>query len=175
LKVNPSGVRTVQQLIDFNNANKALEEPAGFEDISILIDSQATSGRNQTFFDALAADIRAGGSQGIDAAIAMHKLDALVLPATGLTTIPADIVGYPIVTVPLGFYPDNVTIGSAGPETVYPAPGIPFGLSFFASKFSEFKLISIAFAYEQATQTRLQRKAFAAAIPKTQLVDVIGK
>jgi len=175
LKANPSGVRTLEQLIEFNNANPALEEPAGFGDNSVLIASQNTTGMDQAYFDALETDIRIGGADGIDAALAMHKLDALVLPATGFTTTPAAIVGYPIVTVPLGFYPDNVTIGSAGPETFYPAPGIPFGLSFFASKFSEFKLISFAFAYEQATHTRLQRKAFPAAIPKTQLVDVVGK
>lgn len=84
------------------------------------------------------------------------------------------IAGYPIVTVPLGFYPDNVTIGSAGPLTVYPAPGVPFGLSFLGTAFSEFQLVGFAFAYEQKTQTRLARKAFPAAIPKTQLKDVIG-
>jgi amidase len=152
-----------------------LEEPTGFGDNSILIESQSTMGMNQTYFDALETDIRIGGVDGIDAALSMHKLDALVLPATGPTTSPAAIVGYPIVTVPLGFFPDNVTIGSAGPETVYPAPGIPFGLSFFASKFSEFELIGLAFAYEQATQTRLKRRAFPAAIPSTQLVDIVGK
>ena len=85
------------------------------------------------------------------------------------------IAGYPIVTVPLGFYPDNVTIGSAGPLTVYPAPGVPFGLSFLGTAFSEFDLISFAFAYEQKTHTRLQRKAFPAAIPTTQLSDIVGK
>ena len=123
----------------------------------------------------MSIDVLEGGSNGIDAALAMHNLDALVLPSPGFVTVPAAIVGYPIVTVPMGFYPANVTIQSAGPETVYPAPGIPFGISFFASKFSEFKLISIAFAYEQATQVRLQRKAMPDAIPKTQLVDIVGK
>ena len=87
----------------------------------------------------------------------------------------AAIAGYPIVTVPLGFYPDNVTIGSAGPLTLYPAPGVPFGLSFLGTAFSEFKLIGYAFAYEQKTKTRLARRAFPAAIPQTQLKDVIGK
>ena len=76
--------------------------------------------------------------------------------------------------VPLGFYPDNVTIGSAGPETIYPAPGVPFGLSFFGTAFSEFDLIGFAFAYESRTKTRLARRAFPAAIPKTQLKDVLG-
>lgn len=78
------------------------------------------------------------------------------------------------MTVPLGFYPDNVTIGSAGPLTVYPAPGVPLGLSFLGTAFSESTLIGFAFAYEQKTQTRLARKAFPGAIPKTQLVDVVG-
>lgn len=58
--------------------------------------------------------------------------------------------------------------------TVYPAPGVPFGLSFLGTAFSEFQLVGFAFAYEQKTQTRLARKAFPAAIPKTQLKDVIG-
>ena len=75
----------------------------------------------------------------------------------------------------MGFYPDNVTIAKAGPLTVYPAPGVPFGLSFIGTAFSEFDLIGFAFAYEQKTQTRLTRKAFAAAIPKTQLQDIVGQ
>ena len=85
------------------------------------------------------------------------------------------IAGYPIVTLPLGFYPDNVTIQRAGPLTVYPAPGVPYGLSFLGTAFDEFSLISFAFAYEQKTKTRLARKAFPAAIPKTQLQDIVGK
>ena len=79
------------------------------------------------------------------------------------------------IQVPLSFYPDNVTIGSAGPQTVYPAPGVPFGLSFLGTAFSEFDLIGFAFAYEQKTMTRLARKAFPAAIPTTQLQDIVGK
>ena len=106
------------------------------------------------------------------------------------------IAGYPIVTgdisylplkippipcwlclgiqVPLSFYPDNVTIASVGPQTVYPAPGVPFGLSFLGTAFSEFDLIGFAFAYEQKTMTRLARLAFPAAIPTTQLQDIVG-
>ncbi len=32
-----------------------------------------------------------------------------------------------------------------------------------------------AYAYEQATMTRLKKLAYEAAIPKTQLVDAVGK
>lgn len=175
LKSNPSGVRSLADLITFNDANPALEEPPRFEDQSELIESEATTGMNATYFQALAFDKDLGQTRGIDAALQQFKLDALVLPAPGFTTVPAAIAGYPIVTVPLGFYPDNVTIALAGPETVYPAPGVPFGLSFLGTAFSEFDLVGFAFAYEQKTQTRLARKAFAEAIPTTQLIDIIGK
>lgn len=175
LKSNPSGVRSLADLIKFNDANPALEEPPRFEDQSILIESQATTGMNSTYFQSLAFDKDLGQTRGIDAALKAHNLDALVLPAPGFTTTPAAIAGYPIVTVPLGFYPENVTIALAGPETVYPAPGVPFGLSFLGTAFSEFKLVGFAFAYEQKTQTRLARKAFLEAIPKTQLQDIVGK
>jgi amidase len=56
---------------------------------------------------------------------------------------------------------------------VYPAPGVPFGLTFIGTAFSESTLIGFGYAYEQKTQTRLSRKAFAAAIPTTQLKDVM--
>ena len=104
---------------------------------------------------------------------ALARLSTVLETANAMMS-PA-IAGYPIVTVPLGFYPNNVTIGSAGPLTVYPAPGVPFGLSFLGTAFSEFDLISFAFAYEQKTQTRLERRVFPAAIPTTQLSDIVGK
>ncbi|KAK0236303.1 amidase signature enzyme [Armillaria nabsnona] len=171
---NPSGVRTLADLIKFNDDHPDLEEPTNFTDQSELIESEATSGLNAAYFNSLSIDRELGGSMGIDAALKEFDLDALVLPSQGFTTTIAAIVGYPIVTVPLGFYPDNFTIESAGPETVYPAPGVPFGLSFFASAFSEFDPIGYAFAFEQQTHTRLTRKAFPEAIPSTQLQDIVG-
>ncbi|KAG7098340.1 hypothetical protein E1B28_000300 [Marasmius oreades] len=175
LRKNPSGVRSLADLIAFDNAHPELEEPVNFTSQSELIASQRTNGFDAAYQQALAFDHELGRTRGIDAALHEHKLDALVLPATGFTTVPAAIAGYPIVTVPLGFFPNNVTIQSAGPLTVYPAPGVPFGLSFFAGAFSEFELVGFGFAYEQKTKTRLGRKAFPAAIPKTQLKDVIGR
>ncbi|KAF7371511.1 Amidase signature enzyme [Mycena venus] len=149
--------------------------PRAFADQSQFIQAEATNGFDAEYFAALTADHDLGSTQGINFVLKKFNLDALVLPAPGFTTSPAAVVGYPIVTVPLGFFPENVMIGSAGPETVYPAPGVPFGLSFLGIAFSDFELIGLGFAYEQKTQTRLARKAFPAAIPKTQLKDVFGK
>ncbi|KAH7882880.1 amidase signature domain-containing protein [Phlebopus sp. FC_14] len=172
---NPSGVTSLADLIMFDDNNPSLEEPTNYTDQSILIESEATTGFNSSYYDSLAFDKELGATRGIDAALEMWTLDALVLPAPGYTTVPAAIAGYPIVTVPLGFYPDNVTIQSAGPNTVYPAPGVPIGLSFLGTAWSEYALIGFAYAYEQKTQTRLMRKAYEAAIPTTQLCDVMGK
>ncbi|KAJ7720973.1 amidase signature enzyme [Mycena maculata] len=174
LQENPSGVRSLTDLIKFNEDNPALEKPTGFEDQSALEEAEATNGFDAAYFAALENN-RDLGRRGIDFVLQKFNLDALVAPARGRITGPAAIVGYPIVTVPLGFYPENVTSESAGPETVYPAPGLPFGLSFLGTAFSDFDLIGFGFAYEQETRTRLARKAFPAAIPKTQLKDVIGK
>ncbi|KAF9477159.1 amidase signature enzyme [Pholiota conissans] len=177
LLTNPTGVRSLADLITFNDAHPHIEKPDNFTSQSTLIISETTNGRNATFFKTLAYNKEIGATRGIDAALDERMLDALVLPAAGysLATTPAALAGYPIVTVPLGFYPSTQPIRQAGPLTFYPAPGIPFGLSFIGTAFSEFELIGIAYAYEQRTKTRLTRRAFEAAIPKTQLKDVVGK
>jgi len=91
-------------------------------------------------------------TQGIDFVLKQHRLDALIAP-TGGPAWPTDLVngdhftggystasavaGYPHITVPAGY-----------------VLGLPVGLSFFAGAYSEPKLISIAFAFEQATKAR---------------------
>lgn len=54
-----------------------------------LIESEATTGRNASYFQSLAFDHDLGRTRGIDAALQQFNLDALVLPAPGLTTEPA--------------------------------------------------------------------------------------
>ena len=91
-------------------------------------------------------------AEGIDAALAEHKLDALVAPTGGpawLTDLvngdhyggsfstPAAVAGYPHVTVPMGF-----------------VHGLPLGLSFVGPAYSEALLVGLAYAFEQATQAR---------------------
>ncbi|KAG6875281.1 hypothetical protein C0992_004471 [Termitomyces sp. T32_za158] len=174
----PSGVRNMADLIKFNDNNPDLEKPEGFEDQSILIRSEATQGHDSVFSTALAANRDLGATRGIDAALQEHNLDALVLPSDGLTSTPPAIAGYPVISdctlVPLGFFREDVAIGTAGPRTVYPAPGVPFGLSFLGTAFSEFDLVGFAYAYESKTKTRQLRRAFPAAVPTTQLENVLG-
>ncbi|TBU30400.1 amidase signature enzyme [Dichomitus squalens] len=169
----PTGVKNLADLIAFNIAH-ADEElvPPFWTDQSQFITSENTT-VDQAFFDAVAADKDLGATRGIDATLKAFNLDALLLP-TDVSSTPAAIAGYPIITVPLGFLPPNTTLSPAEP-TRSGGPNQPFGLSFLGTAFSEFQLVSLAFAYEQATHTRLQVLAFPAAIPKTQLADVVSK
>ena len=80
--------------------------------------------------------------------------------------------------MPLGFYPDNMPVKPNERNPNFPAeraPGMPFGICFFSTAYSEFTLIGLAYAFEQATQARRARLDYAAAIPKTQLQDIISK
>ena len=70
---------------------------------SSLIDCEATTGRNSTFFEALLLNKELGATRGIDAALKTNNLDALVLPAVPspwiLTTVPAGMAVMFAVTV----------------------------------------------------------------------------
>ena len=49
-----------------------------------LIESEATVGRNATFFQSLASNKDLGATQGIDFVLKVRNPDAIVLPAPGL-------------------------------------------------------------------------------------------
>ncbi|QRV89003.1 amidase [Ceratobasidium sp. AG-Ba] len=175
LKSTGSGPHNLAEVIAYNDANKELEEPKGYEDQDGFLVAQSTSGYNSQYYTALRHNYHISRTRGIDAALVTYELDALILPSNGPTTTPAAFAGYPIVTVPLGFHPENTVVvpKSAGPNTLFPAPGIPFGLAFLGSAYSEPSLIGFAYAYEQETHTRLQRRAYPMAIPKTQLEGLL--
>ena len=77
------------------------------------------------FFEAYAINLVTAGIQGILGAIANNSLDALMIPTDFSPGLPA-LVGTPVVTVPMGFYPANMTIikNSRG-DLVGTGPNIP--------------------------------------------------
>ncbi|HXT22323.1 MAG TPA: hypothetical protein VN923_16330, partial [Thermoanaerobaculia bacterium] len=111
------------------------------------------------------------GPDGIDAALAADHLDALVAP-TGSPAWPIDLVngdhflgassgasavaGYPIVNVPMGS-----------------AFGLPLGISFFGTAWSEPKLIELASGFEAATHAR-KPPTFIPTLPLPKGVSVFG-
>ena len=165
---------TLQTAIDFNDANAAREMPFFNQDIFDLAaalepgpdDPQPIFG-GLTYNQALAIDHNAGVN-GIDAAIKQFRLDAVV-SATDNPAWATDLVygdhflfgtsglaagpGYPIVQVPAGM--------------VF---GVPLGISFFGSAFSEPTLIKLASGYEAFTQVRAHNlPTFAATAPSTNI------
>ena len=103
-----------------------------------------------------ARDVRMSATEGIDAAIARDRLDALLFaPAGGVLS--AATAGYPTVIVPFGFLPNAPT--PPFPEGFAAKPA-PFGMRFTGTACSEPKLIAIAYAFEQATKRRVPPPEF---------------
>lgn len=125
------------------------------------------------FWSNYTADLYYGGILGITGAIKNMSLDALVMPTTFSSMLPA-IIGAPIVTVPLGRYPDNTTVvANQFGNLNATGPNLPFGIAFLGEHFSEEKLIKLAYAFEQRTMVRNTIKPYIE--PKTELVDIVNK
>jgi amidase len=149
---------TLQTAIDFNNAHAAEEMPFFNQDIFDLCNSMAPGPDDpqpafggETYNQALASD-QAFTQNNVDAALNAQHLDAIVSAtdnpawATDLlygdhfifgTSSIAAAGGYPIVQVPAGI--------------VF---GVPLGMSFFGTAFSEPTLIKLASGFEAFTQVR---------------------
>jgi amidase len=144
-------VHSLKEVIAFNEKNSAKEMPYFGQDI--LIKSEAKGPLTEkAYLDALKKDQEMSRDQGIDFVLREHKLDALIAPTggppwptdwvngdhfTGGYSTPSAVAGYPHITVPAGY-----------------VSGLPVGISFFASAYSEPTLIKLAYAFEQATKAR---------------------
>jgi amidase len=144
-------VHSLKEIIEFNERNKAKEMPYFGQDVFIKAEAKGPL-TSKEYLEALEKNRQLARKEGIDAVMAKFKLDALVAPtdgpgwmtdlvvgdhSVGRSTTPAAVAGYPHLTVPAGF--------------VF---GLPVGLSFFGSAWSEATLLKLAYAYEQATKFR---------------------
>ncbi|MFL6531193.1 MAG: amidase [Chthoniobacterales bacterium] len=165
---------TLQTAIDFNNAHADIEMPFFNQDIFEFCASLAPGANDPqpafgglTYNQALGID-RDAGINGVDKAITMFNLDAVV-SATDNPAWTTDLIygdhfifgtsglaagpGFPIVQVPAGL-----------------VHGAPLGISFFGSAFSEGKLIKLASGFEAATQVRAKNPpTFADNVPNTNI------
>jgi amidase len=144
-------VKSLKEVIDFNEKNRDRELRYFGQDI--MVKAQAKGPLTERKYRmALARNHRLSRTEGIDAVMNKHRLDAIIAP-TGGPPWPTDLVngdhftggyssasavaGYPHITVPAGY--------------VF---GLPVGMSFFGRAWSEPKLITYAYAFEQATKAR---------------------
>ena len=156
-----SPARSLKELIAYNEKNREREMP--IFDQELFMQSEAKGPLSEAkYVQARTRCLQLARTNGIDAVLAKHKLDALVTltsgPAwytdpingdhdTGGCTTPPAVAGYPHITVPAGFY-----------------RGLPIGLSFFGAAFSEPTLFKLAYAYEQETTSR-RKPSFVASVP----------
>jgi amidase len=144
-------VKSLEECIAFNKAHSAVEMPYFAQE---LFEQAQEKGplTEKPYTDALSKNHQLARKEGIDAALAKFKVDAIVGPTAGPSwttdwvsgdhadsgcASPPAVAGYPHVTVPAGF--------------VF---GLPVGISFFGAAWSEPKLIKYAYAFEQARKAR---------------------
>jgi amidase len=149
-----SPAHSLKDVIAFNAAHKDQEMPYFGQEIMEMAEKKGPL-TSAAYTAALAKNHRMSRALGIDAVMTKYRLDALVAPtggpawltdlvngdggtasAPGPSTVTA-VAGYPHITVPAGF-----------------ARGLPVGISFFGRAWSEPALITLAYAYEQATKHR---------------------
>ena len=155
LKANGAPVRSLAELIVRNEALASSEMQYFGQDLFVKAQKKGPL-TDKAYLDALAKNHRLTRTEGIDAVMDKHRLDALVAmtagPAwltdlvdgdhdTGGSSSIAAVAGYPNINVPAGF--------------VF---GLPVGISFFGRAWSEPKLLRIAYAFEQSTKLRRQPK-----------------
>jgi len=145
-------VRTLAEIIEFNEANADREMPHFGQERMIASEARGPL-TDETYQNAVRTIQRGNREDGIDALMNEHELHAVVAPTRDLPWVtdhikgdrldggssagPAAIAGYPDISVPMGF-----------------VRGLPVGVSFFGRAWSEPTLIRIAYAFEQATGHR---------------------
>ena len=135
-------VRTLSELRAWNAAHEAAGAIAfgqGQLDASDAIDLERDAVRYRHDRE---KDLRLTRAEGIDAVLRAERLDALLFPAY-LGAPLAARAGYPSIIVP---FPAPVSAGE---------PPTPFGVTFTGTACSEPRLITLAYAFEQATKRRI--------------------
>jgi amidase len=144
----PIGVRTLKDLISFDNAHQRQE--MGLFGQEQFEKAEKTKGLSDPAYKmARATSFQAAGPNGIDKLLKDNHVIALVgptvAPAWKIDAVNGDafggggagslaaVAGYPHLTVPMGLI-----------------KGLPVGLSFIGPKWSEQLLLNLGYAYEQA-------------------------
>ncbi len=144
-------VKSLSDVVAFNKQNEEKSMPYFKQET--LESSDALKGlEDKNYLDALEKSF-IGARKIIDDLIKQFQLDAIAGVTNGLAccidlangdydtgfsfSTPAARAGYPHITVPMGFVND-----------------LPIGFSFFGSAYNESELISLAYAFEQASNSR---------------------
>ena len=124
------------------------------------------------FWQAYQKGLYYDGEGGLLGTIKRHSLDAVVLPSKFSWSFAA-VAGAPVVSIPMGAMGDEQPVVTDPDGLVQSAPGIPFGFSFLGDRWSDARIIGLAYAMEQRTRVRGTVKPVVK--PRTELRDVVGR
>ena len=143
--------RTLADLIAFNESHRDEELRYFGQDLFEKAEAKGPLTEPRSL-EALTTSRRLSREEGLDAAFASSGVDAIVAPSGGPAWLidhvngdhyvggnssPAAVSGYPSITVPMGFI-----------------SGLPIGISFLGSAWSEGLLIDLASGFERITKAR---------------------
>ena len=146
----PGGPQNLADLIAYNKLDAARELKWFGQEIFEMADAKDLN--DSATYQKIIASSQGKSRDDINTTISTNKLDAIIGPTNSpswttdlvngdhfvlASSGPCARAGYPIVTVPAGF-----------------ANELPVGISFYAGAWTEPKLISLAFAFEQITHAR---------------------
>jgi len=152
LTSNPNNIHTMADLIHFMENTEAEKMSKYGADVFIAARDEKHTKDSKEFQDALQQAKFLGGD--IQRLLDTSNCDVLVMPTSA--DVPYDLGQNPIISVPLGFYsPERKQVVNID-GLIAKGNNIPFSLSFVGRKFSEEKLIGIAYAFEHVTQVRLR-------------------
>jgi len=148
-----SKMKTLADVIAFNKQNEAKAMPFFKQETLELAQSKGDLNTKE-YLDAL-KQTSEGTRKAIDKILTDNKLDAIIGPTNGPAICidlvngdydngfsfsgPAAKAGYPHITVPMGKVHE-----------------LPVGLSFFSTAYKEADIITLAYAYEQASKKRAE-------------------
>lgn len=143
-------VGSLADVIAFNEAHAEQELKWFGQEWMLLAEAEIFS--EAEYLAAVERGPRIAGPEGIDAALALHGVDALIAPTgspawpidlvngdhfLGASSWPAAMAGYPLISVPAG-----------------EAFGLPVGMTFMGGAWSEPTLIRLASGFEHVVQGR---------------------
>ena len=164
--------RSLAELIAFNEANADIE--LALFDQSIFVSSEEKGPlSDEAYLSALEAVQSASRANGIDKLLAEHDVQMLVSPSGPLSPrvdpvngdnwpdwagagYLAAIAGYPHITVPMG-----------------DVHGVPIGFSIMSAKDADADVLSWGYAYEQASQMRVEPQYLASAEERPEIAKAM--
>jgi amidase len=151
LSTSNAKVKSLAEVIKFNNENESKAMP--FFKQEILTGSDEKGSLDSKEYTDAVTRMQEAARKGIDDMLKEFKLDTIIGPTNGPSWCTdlvngdsftgygmystAAVAGYPHISVPMGL-----------------VQGLPVGLTFIASEYEEGKLLTIGYAYEQASKKR---------------------